>query len=160
MVLEAVQLLYTAHHLVGTANLPPDNYRSISNPSHPMAVWVQKSLENYLFTAQLAIELSQEYTNRYHKIHKCDHHAKWLLSNPPLRFETNDYLQSSNVDFGLDDGILTPVPLCMPDPIKNSNQSVVTNYRRYYTHYKKVFAQWKYTTEPWWYTPFQIELFF
>ena len=69
MLLESVQLLYTAHNILKTKNMPDNSYKSVSI-NHPIAIWVRTSKENYIFTVTLAIELSKEYTYRYNKIHK------------------------------------------------------------------------------------------
>ena len=81
MLLELVQLMYTAHSVLGTS---PDliKYRPF-NSRHPTGIWVRYKIENYIYTAQLALALAEEYTYRYHKIHACESHAKWLFENLP-----------------------------------------------------------------------------
>ena len=39
MILEIVQLLYTAHHILGS-KLPKDAYKPVS-VSHPLAIWIK-----------------------------------------------------------------------------------------------------------------------
>ena len=80
MIIEIVQMLYTAHHLNGK-ELPSNCYRKLSNHNHPMAIWVRTSKTNYDYTVSLGINLSLEYTYRYNKIHSCDNHLKWLSEN-------------------------------------------------------------------------------
>jgi hypothetical protein len=45
MILELVQLLYTAHHVLGSI-LPKDAYKPIL-ALHPSAIWVRNNINNY-----------------------------------------------------------------------------------------------------------------
>ena len=56
-------------------SLPEDAYRSF-NPKHPTCIWVRLGVQNYLYCAQLAMYLYEEYTFRYNKIHSGDPHIK------------------------------------------------------------------------------------
>jgi hypothetical protein len=116
MLLEACQLLYTAHWAFAYPKLleckapihlskaqkqltVPNSMLtapcSVTRPDepgfrpchihHPCARWVRESIENYDFTADLAIELAQEFKFRYPKKgeHECEQHAWWLKWNSP-----------------------------------------------------------------------------
>jgi hypothetical protein len=113
MILEACQMLYTAHWITAYRGLlayrsavgisraqkklavPPSmataplqksgdqGYRPV-HLHHPCTKWIRNSLENYLFAAQLAIAIGNEYSYRYGGKHHCMEHAKWLLANPPV----------------------------------------------------------------------------
>ena len=148
IILEICQMLYTAwyfadeYHLVTTR--APFNksgkvrgYRP-AHKGHPMTMWVASSRENYIFAANIAIALAEEYTARYGKIHSCEEHARWLCENIPSRFElrvsTRAYYATDDIPEGL-----TPVPECMPDEYKMP--SIVDAYQMYYMMDKMNFAR-------------------
>lgn len=153
MLLEACQLLYTAHwafaypklleckapiHLAKAQKVLPVPESLSSAPSsvtrpdepgfrpchihHPCAKWVRESIDNYDFTARLAIELAEEFKFRYPKKgpHACEVHAHWLRWNPPL--EISPIPQ-------------TPFVLAMDDQYKREDP--VEAYRNYYLTAKK-----------------------
>lgn len=87
MVLEATQLLYSAHHLNQHSDswqkqTPVQPYR-LSHASHPTAKWVRRCEGNYRLTAQIGHELCKEYTFRYNRTHACQPHIEWLMVNLP-----------------------------------------------------------------------------
>lgn len=153
MLLEACQLLYTAHWVQAYPSLLdckapihlakahkdlsiPESMESapcsLSRPTepgyrpchvhHPCAIWVRKSLQNYLFCAKLAIELAKEFNYRYPKkgTHECEAHAHWLFINYPL---------------WLPDIPRTPFVLAMDNQYKRENP--VEAYRNYYNTAKR-----------------------
>ena len=64
MILELVQMLYTAFHVLGPKEILLKNaYRPVS-VSHPTAIWVRESLENYTYALELGFCLAKEYTYR------------------------------------------------------------------------------------------------
>lgn len=83
MIVEATQLLYTCHYLVGSP-VPPTGYKK-THCKHPCSLWLTESIENYLWLVSLAWELADEYRFRYGatKMHKCEIHLVWLESNIP-----------------------------------------------------------------------------
>jgi hypothetical protein len=114
MIIETAQLLYAAHWLLETENMPSNAYK-LSHKNHPCAVWVRQSLENYHWLCCLGWWLCKEYRFRYgDKTHKTEAHILWLLNNHP---------KYTDFDF-------TDPPQAMPDEYKDS--SVVTAYRNYY----------------------------
>jgi hypothetical protein len=153
MLLEACQLLYTAHWVIAYPHIleyrapvklavvqkhlaVPESLEtappSISRPDepgfrpchihHPCAVWVRESYDNYVFLAQLAIALAEEFKYRYPKkgAHACEAHAHWLLQNLP--------------QFMFDVG-LTPFVQAMDIQYKRTDP--VEGYRNYYRTSKK-----------------------
>jgi len=157
MLLEIVQMLYTAHYLL-KSELPDFAYRKISTPTHPTAIWIRSNLENYSYASKLALCLSEEYTHRYNRIHSCDKHIKYLINHLPVFKEINDPYGSckKKVVFGKTNEFV--VPLSMPDECKT--ESVVTSYRNYYNLYKKSFAKWTNRNPPPWFTNINIRIFF
>jgi len=145
MILEIVQMLYTAHIVLGTYNLPEGHYRKISNHIHPTAVWIRKCKENYLYAAEVALSIAYEYTHRYNKIHSCQSHAEWLFQNLPVFNEFQDYSGSNKeIVFATNEFFtslgITPIPLCMPDDCYCDDP--IKSYRKYYLMYKKHFVKW------------------
>ncbi len=134
MLLETVQLLYTAHWLTSgpagpdfrSAPAPKSRpqergYKSISNPKHPSALWARASLQHYRWLAQLGLALALEYRHRFgDKEHSCEAHALWLYFHPPAGLA--------------DKGWCTPPP-AMPDEHKVSRDAVRA-YRHYYVYSK------------------------
>lgn len=170
MLLEACQLLYTAHWAFAYPNLleckapihlaraqkalPVPEEISTAPPSltrpdepgfrpchihHPCAKWVRESVDNYDFTARLAIELAEEFKFRYPKKgpHACEAHAHWLRWNPPLRISLISQ---------------TPFVLAMDDQYKRDDP--VEAYRNYYLTSKKErgLLQYKFRPPPEWIT--------
>ena len=170
MLLEACQLLYTAHwafaypklleckapiHLAKAQKaLPvPESIQtapvSLTRPDepgfrpchihHPCAKWVRESIDNYDFTARLAIELAEEFKFRYPKKgpHACEKHAIWLHWNPPLDIPSI---------------ALTPFVLAMDEQYKREDP--VEAYRNYYLTAKKEkgLLEYKFRPPPSWVT--------
>jgi hypothetical protein len=96
---------------------------------HPCSKWVLQSKENYAWMLQHAQALSDEYTYRYGRTHKCDSIIKSCAV----------YFSKYNTIGFPDDG-LTPFAQAMPDEYKNPD--AVQAYRAYYLGEKKRFAKW------------------
>lgn len=168
MLLEACQLLYTAHWAFAYPNLleckapihlskaqkalpVPESLQSaptsLTRPDepgfrpchihHPCAKWVRESIDNYEFTANLAIELAEEFKFRYPKTgpHSCEKHALWLKWNPPM-------------DIPLEPQ--TPFVLAMDPQYKLEDP--VESYRNYYLTSKKEkgLLEYKFRPPPLW----------
>jgi hypothetical protein len=150
MLLEIVQMLYTAHHLGKIAELPIDHYK-IAHTNHPTAVWIRTCKANYTYASQVGMFLAKEYTFRYNKIHSCEKHIIWLNENLPkfnTNFKINFNLKVNCKQF--EELGMTPVPLAMPDDSKRNDP--IKSYREYYMLHKVHFAKWKKRESPWWYT--------
>ena len=150
MILELVQMLYTAWQINNDTNLPSSaplckstgqpGYKKLSNPNHPMAKWVRESIWNYKFTIKLASALAIEFKFRYNKYHACTEHVLWLSLNLPKFSNRNK----------------TEIPQCMPDEYKC--KCPITAYRNYYIYEKHGFAKWYKRNAPyWWYRPHMID---
>ena len=133
MLLEIVQMLYTAHIILKTIDLPQDHYK-IAHPNHPTAVWIRTCKANYTYASQVGMFLAEEYTFRYNRVHSCEKHIIWLNNNLPK----------------INEGFMTPIPLAMPEDSKRNNP--VKSYREYYMLHKTHFAKWTKRESPWWYT--------
>jgi hypothetical protein len=119
MILETAQLLYTAHHVVGTPELPEGAYKK-THANHPCALWVRESQANYRWLAELGWWLCKEYQYRYgeQKTHKTERHILWLKAHVPA----------------LPDCPATLVRQAMPDEYKCRDP--VQAYRAYYLESK------------------------
>jgi len=134
ILLEIVQMLYTAWHLSGEK--PHKSAYKIAHPNHPMCMWVRASRENYIFTTKLGMALTVEYTYRYGKCHACTKHILWLFTHIPKHFE---FKKSSTAYYGLYD-----IPQCMP-PEHQQLDPVLA----YWSYYKtKTFAKWSKRKKP------------
>lgn len=129
MVLETAQLLSTAHHIHGTWT--PDMYKP-THMHHPCTKWVCESDANYWWASHLFMELCNEYTHRYGKVHKSEGLLDALY---PKKAVVND---------------MTPFALAMPDKYKVA--CPVTSYRNYYLGDKAYMATWTNRNEPEWWT--------
>lgn len=148
MLLEACQLLYTAHWafaypellqcksaialsktqktlpVPSTLSTAPTSLTRTTEPGyrpchihHPCARWVREASGNYLWTAQLALALADEYEYRWpgRGEHQCKAHATWLLEHLPP---------------GLPDLALQTFTQAMEDRFKDDDPIVA--YRTYY----------------------------
>jgi hypothetical protein len=156
MLLESVQLLWTAQHLayaehpevplpLEPAPTPKGNptqrgYRP-THRNHPCAKWVRATIANYMWLCRLAAELAEEYHYRYpaaaNTEHACEAHVRWLTANPPP----------------LPSGQLTWPALAMPDEYKIS-QNPTACYRAFYSGSKQARGITTYTRRerPMWLT--------
>ena len=116
MILESVQLLYSAHWVLNPETIPEGAYKK-THVNHPCAIWIRESLTNYLWLCSLAWWLCKEYQFRYglHKVHKSESHVLWLLQHPPTDIP--------HVEF-------TVPPQAMPDQYKQSDP--IDGYKLYY----------------------------
>ena len=144
MIIEAVQMLCTAKHLLdpeGVVSEELDLYR-MTHKNHPVSIWVRTSLENYMWTLDMVEAMHNEWKYRYchaaEKIHSSYRVAELLAYCPP---KEDQFLQKG----------LTPFAMAMPDNFK-INDNVVESYRQYYQcEDKQQFASWKNRNVPEWY---------
>jgi len=119
MILETAQLLYSAHWVCETPNLPENAYK-LCHKNHPSAIWTRESLTNYLWLCSLGWWLCKEYQFRYGetKVHKSEAHIVWLLNNhPALPFRK-----------------MTKIRQAMPEEYKQSDSVIA--YQTYYIENK------------------------
>lgn len=132
MVTESAQLLSTwAHH---QNKFDSNSLFKATHINHPCNIWLRQSNANVAWLIVHALEMSYEYTRRYHKIHKSQSVIDYVAKN----VEFNNFEQ--HTDF----------VLCMPDQYKQS--CPVKSYRSFYKGDKASFAKWKHSETPdWWY---------
>ena len=144
MILEYGQLLSTAHRtLDGVDNVLADPLHDsimykATHKNHPSAIWARKSKENYIWLSNLLIDLCEEYTYRYEKVHKVERTGLCfvLLKNVPKNIGKEGWSE--------------PTP-AMPDIYKVSEDSI-TSYKKYYIHEKARIARWTKRPPPNWFT--------
>ena len=118
MVLEAAQMLCTAHHALGeeygydTSYVP---YRK-AHLNHPSTIWVRSSAEQYIWTYNYMMALGQEYKNRYNKTHLTIDKCRDALAFAPIGIPNVEFYEP---------------PQCMPDEYKVPGDSIAA-YWNYY----------------------------
>lgn len=111
MILETAQILCTAINEFSGIETP---YKP-THRNHPCTRWVQESIENFMWTLDLGLQLSMEYTKRFGKKHKSLKVLSWCAENCP-RFPHIP---------------MTDHPLCMPEECKQDGLAV-QSYINYY----------------------------
>jgi hypothetical protein len=107
--------------------------------NHPMSLWVRRSLQNYDWTLRHAYALSEEFSFRFGKVHKCHEYLDWISSHIPIK--------------NLQDSRQTDWPRCFGD-FKSTvgvSEDAVYDYRRYYMIAKRHLADWTKRGIPEWY---------
>ena len=138
MILESAQLLCTAHHEAGSAT--KIMYKP-THVNHPCAKWVRGNAARYRWLYALYVQLCDEYTYRYGKVHLTDTKLRRPLFRLPKTMRDDSHLQSYNVD---------GFALAMPDKYKDFD-SAVRSYRAYYMGEKRDLAEWTKRGAPdWW----------
>ena len=118
MILETAQLLSTAHWLTGGEG----PYRA-THKNHPSAIWARSNKSNYNWLCKLGLELCEEYTYRYGKVHLSIQKCLKALEVAPINMPTKLFEQP---------------PQCMPDEYKD--KCSVKAYWNYYIGEKHVVA--------------------
>jgi hypothetical protein len=129
MPLETAQMLCTALRQHGCDDVP---YKS-AHVKHPCTLWTGVSRDNFLWLVEHGIELCEEYTRRYGKVH---------ASQAVI-------VTASGLAEKIPAGVLTAFAQAMPDECKK--ESAVEAYRNYYKLKKVAIATWKHSETPsWW----------
>lgn len=129
--LETAQLLCTCLHL--------NNISSPYKPTHVnhgTAKWVRECRENFEWTIDIGLALSQEYTFRYGKTHACHHIIKYCQEHAPA-LKKNGKPTKPYYAFQ------TYLDQCF-------NEDPVLAYRNYYNVAKQHLFNWKNRPTPDW----------
>lgn len=159
MPLEEAQMLSTVHRLLdGIQETRPSKsgkrqvkywkhpidqyeqylYKAV-HMNHPCTKWAMETRGNYLWAYELFIEMCNEYTHRYGKVHLSEQKLKDLLRFPP-----NNIGQDTSI---------TQMPLAMgSNPECIDTNDVIGSYRAYYkTKQARFDLVWtKRETPNWW----------
>lgn len=144
MILELAQLLSTAWWIANPEDAEELFQEGIiykkTHVNHPVAIWTREHENNYVLVAELAIELCNEYTFRYGKVHKTEEKILFFMDNiPQLDKSKKDLVGPWNT---------TPPKQCFPDHLKNKNP--IKGYRNYYNECKRHIFSWKKRQIPVW----------
>jgi hypothetical protein len=142
MIVEAVQMLSTAKHLLDPFPSGEESkIYKISHKNHPVSIWIRTSLENYMWTLHMVEAMHNEWRYRYgHPETKV--HASYTIAQ--LLHEC-----APSADKFPEKG-LTSFAQAMPEEYKC--EDAVEAYRKYYqSPDKRRIATWKRRTPPSWY---------
>lgn len=138
MLVEAAQLLSTAHHVLDGDDAPEGIYMP-THRNHPCAVWVRQNMDNYDWVWGLGFRLGIEFERRYGKTHKTQEVISKLTRGPYALGNPEGGVCWEAKDFAL----------AMPDKYKTDDP--VESYRAYYRAEKAHIAKWEHgPTPPWW----------
>jgi hypothetical protein len=128
MILETAQMLSTAYPV----GLAPYKHTHVN---HPCSLWARWSIKNFAWLLTHGIELCEEYTRRYGKVHKTEAVMRWFIDNPP----------------DIPDRGLTQFVVAIKDR-SHHRPDPVDSYRAYYLAEKVRFAKWAPRAKPpvWW----------
>ena len=142
MILESCQMLSTAINILYDDGVAP--YKT-THVNHPSNKWVRESSENFECLVMHTVALLEEYTERFHKTHKCSGVLDKIVDlYDPSMFPSKEE---------------TMLPLCMPDELKE--KCTVESYRRFYSSKPRI--RYPYNKIPNWFiryrgdTPFDIK---
>ena len=112
-----------------------------SHTNHPSSAWVRQSKENYMWLYNLAVNVCNEYTYRYGKIHGASRLLKYL-AKIPNNISSNTFNEP---------------PPSMPDVYKD--KSSIISYHNYYNGGKQHLFAWKNREVPYFINmPYPIEI--
>jgi len=152
MILETAQILSTAHRVLDGKEVVGKNEKGrktthwvledsredilykCTHKNHPSSVWARQSVENYNWLVDHLFALGDEYHYRYGKRHVSITKLGLTLQSPP---------------FSLKEWDATPMPSCMPEECKISDDPVL-NYQEYYRTSKARMHSWKSRDVPSW----------
>ena len=109
MQIESAQMCCTAHWASGS-EAP---YKR-AHLNHPSTKWVRESIHHYRWVVEHGLEVCNEFTKRYGKLHKTQGVLEWCRDNEP----------------SIPDNGFTEPPQCMPDEYKKTN--AIDGYKTYY----------------------------
>jgi hypothetical protein len=137
ILLEAVQMLCTAMHVLVPDTQIKDALYKQAHLNHPVSIWVRTSRDNFIWTLDLVEALHEEWRFRYShpetKVHRSYEVAQLLRRHVP-----RDHV------FPCPRAGLTPFALAMPDEYKARSGNAVESYRAYYMSPEKLrIAAWK-----------------
>lgn len=117
MVLECAQLMSTALHEYKARSPYKPTHRN-----HPCTKWVIESRENYKWVLDHFIALTEEYTKRYGKIHKCAGYMSMFISGmdklpnkPRTPFVNCARNKSLGIDYTEENNVYTAYQLYLND---------------------------------------------
>jgi hypothetical protein len=113
MQIESAQMCCTAHWETGT-EAP---YKR-AHWNHPSTKWVRESIQHYNWLVEHGLEICDQFTKRYGKLHKTQSVLEWLKQNKPQ----------------ISDNGFTPPPQCMPEEFRMGD--TIEAYKNFYINDK------------------------
>lgn len=137
ILLEAVQMLCTAMHVLVPDTPIRDELYKQAHLNHPVSIWVRTSRDNFIWTLDLVEALHDEWRFRYdHPISK--QHKSYILAQLLRQHVPRDEC------FLCPRAGLTPFALAMPDEYKSPSGNAIESYKAYYmSPEKQRIASWK-----------------
>ncbi|KAL0216784.1 hypothetical protein P9112_008968 [Eukaryota sp. TZLM1-RC] len=159
MALESTQLMFTCHHItrdpedtqwmdkceIETGRVP---YKP-SHQKHGSQLWLHESKANYMWLAQHAIGISEEYEKRYQKTLQGKVLIHWLAKNPPPNLP-NKSMTIPYLAMPEDCKYIYQHEGIAEEPVENGLNRTVMSYKLYYLLYKTRFARYFYIDVPMW----------
>lgn len=145
-ILEVAQMLSTAIYVLDRERYNYEGaYLKPTHASHPTAVWVRRTTENYDWTYSYFVALRTAYEARFKRTHAYEKLGSYVCLPPKCLVEWAKTAPNTH-------GQLTLPPLVMPDQYKPNPYATLDDtvyaYRRYYRGEKKKFARYRYTETP------------
>jgi hypothetical protein len=141
MIVEAVQMLSTAKHIIDPFEIDEGIIYKISHKNHPVSIWIRTSLENYLWTLDMVEAMHDEWRYRYGHTEDTYHRSYIIGQYLRTYAPTADKFPMRGI---------TPFAQAMPDEYKDVD--AVVAYRRYYqSQDKRKIASWKKREKPEWF---------
>jgi len=141
MLLEHCQLLSTAHRVYGSS-VAVETMRS-THVGHPSTQWVLENSANYLWLLAYTLELAEEYSFRYNRVHSV------VSSGMLRRLQTLPWYPLEGRP------VLSPVRVAMKPEFKvgkvRSWTNTIDSYRNYYVRAKIGFSAWTGREPPEWF---------
>jgi hypothetical protein len=150
MILESVQVLYAAYHLLDKDIKwynPELKVYKLTHKSHPMVIWTCLCINHFNWLLLHTYYLLQEYTRRFSKSHLCmKHFIRFYKMGPPLNIPSTvslDYLKSTFKNFAT---VNPPIgckgaPICFGEQLTNCTVrldggeiDLINSYQEYYKY--------------------------
>lgn len=132
MIVEYCQLLSTSCHV---HNVAVEGMYRKTHVNHPSAVWARETRSNFEYLLTLTIDLLNEYTHRYGKVHA----SSRLI---PLFIDAISKIPA---------GPLTPFAIVVDKENTLGSTDAVAEYRHLYKTSKRAMCTWKNRNQPEWF---------
>jgi hypothetical protein len=140
IIIEGAQMLATAYPLdrlaaIDVPRTQKGNPRKHTHLKHPMTIWVKENINNFEWALEHCIELCNEYTYRFDKVHFTETFIYWCKDNLP--------------DLPNEPQTMHPQCFAVSFPECIVENDPVAGYRNYYNKGKQQFKfgkVWKYAS--------------
>jgi hypothetical protein len=134
MAIEAIQMLSTAHHLLGS-RLDPSFIYKPAYQNHPCTVWTRATSGNYDWLCSYAEQLLIEYEFRFLKGHASWEPLYYLQTCLPTRIEKSDFFTPVIVTPGISSSEIRE-----QNPFITNDALAIECYRKYYVQKMTMFG--------------------